>query len=114
MTALSRRHLLLGGAALASAATLAACSSDEDAPATAPSPDGGQTSAAGETSPAEAPATVDDITVGYIEDGNGCMLVAIAEEQGLWEKHGLNANTLAFTNGPLQIQALGTGDLDFG
>src|SRR5690625_4489932 len=32
----------------------------------------------------------------------------------LWEENGLTANLQTFTNGPLQIQALGTGDLDFG
>ena len=41
-------------------------------------------------------------------------LLAIAEDQGLWEEHGIDATTSSFTNGPLQIQALGTGDLDFG
>lgn len=104
MSMFTRRNILLGGAGIAGAAALAACS--DDTPATTPAPDA--------TTDGAAPATVDDITVGYIEDGNGCMLVAIAEEQGLWDKHGLNAETLAFTNGPLQIQALGTGDLDFG
>ena len=54
------------------------------------------------------------VTFGYIGDYNGASLLAIAEDQGLWEKHGLEANTKVFTNGPLQIQALGAGDLDFG
>src|SRR5699024_519054 len=47
-------------------------------------------------------------------DLNGASLLAIADEQGLWEEHGLKENLQTFTNGPLQIQALGTGDLDFG
>lgn len=55
-----------------------------------------------------------DVKFGYIADYNGASLVAIASEQGLWEKHGLNVETVSFTNGPLQIQALGTGDLDYG
>lgn len=54
------------------------------------------------------------VRVGYNGDGNGAMLEAIAEDQGLWEKHGLEVDAKQFTNGPLQIQALGTGDLDFG
>ncbi len=55
-----------------------------------------------------------DVNFGYIPDFNGASLLAIAEDQGLWEKYGVNATTTTFTNGPLQIQALGTGDLDFG
>jgi NitT/TauT family transport system substrate-binding protein len=55
-----------------------------------------------------------EVSFGYIPDFNGTSLLAIAEDQGLWEKHGVDATTSSFTNGPLQIQALGTGDLDFG
>src|SRR5699024_5434338 len=55
-----------------------------------------------------------EVTYGYIPDFNGASLLAIADEQGLWEENGLKADLQTFTNGPLQIQALGTGDLDFG
>lgn len=55
-----------------------------------------------------------EVNFGYIGDYNGTSLLAIAEDQKLWEKHGLKVNAKVFTNGPLQIQALGTGDLDFG
>lgn len=55
-----------------------------------------------------------EVNFGYIPDFNGTSLLAIAEDQGLWEKHGVDATASSFTNGPLQIQALGTGDLDFG
>ncbi|CAM5380150.1 Aliphatic sulfonate ABC transporter substrate-binding protein OS=Streptomyces tendae OX=1932 GN=GUR47_23355 PE=4 SV=1 [Streptomyces tendae] len=51
---------------------------------------------------------------GYINDFNGASLIAIAEAKGLWKKHGLSADAKVFTNGPLQIQALGTNNLDFG
>lgn len=63
-----------------------------------------------------AAETVEFPTVrfGYIGDFNGASVHAIAEDQGLWEKHGLKVETPVFTNGPLQIQALGTNDLDFG
>lgn len=54
------------------------------------------------------------VTVGYNGDGNGALVEAVAEDQGIWEKHGLDVDAKQFTNGPLQIQALGTGDLDFG
>jgi NitT/TauT family transport system substrate-binding protein len=55
-----------------------------------------------------------EVTFGYIGDFNGTSLLAIANDQKLWAKHGLKADTRVFTNGPLQIQALGAGDLDFG
>ncbi|WP_430647389.1 aliphatic sulfonate ABC transporter substrate-binding protein [Agromyces sp. GXS1127] len=55
-----------------------------------------------------------EVNFGYIPDFNGTSLLAIAEDQGYWEKYGLDVETPSFTNGPLQIQALGTGDLDFG
>lgn len=55
-----------------------------------------------------------DVNFGFIPDFNGTSLLAIAKDQGLWGKYGLNVTTSSFTNGPLQIQALGTGDLDFG
>ncbi|UBU15995.1 aliphatic sulfonate ABC transporter substrate-binding protein [Nonomuraea gerenzanensis] len=54
------------------------------------------------------------VRFGYISDYNGASLLAIAENQGLWEKQGLTPEIKVFTNGPLQIQALGAGDLDFG
>ncbi|MFE6288097.1 aliphatic sulfonate ABC transporter substrate-binding protein [Streptomyces sp. NPDC057877] len=56
----------------------------------------------------------DKVRLGYINDFNGASLIAIAEAEGLWKKHGLTAETKTFTNGPLQIQALGTDNLDFG
>ncbi|GAA1727090.1 aliphatic sulfonate ABC transporter substrate-binding protein [Isoptericola hypogeus] len=55
-----------------------------------------------------------EVNFGYIPDFNGTSLLAIAEDQGLWAEHGVDVTTSSFTNGPLQIQALGTGDLDFG
>ncbi|RSN71587.1 MULTISPECIES: aliphatic sulfonate ABC transporter substrate-binding protein [Actinomadura] len=55
-----------------------------------------------------------EVDFGYINDYNGTSLLAIAEDQKIWEKHGLEVNAKVFTNGPLQIQALGTGDLDAG
>ncbi len=57
---------------------------------------------------------VEKVTFGYIGDYNGTSLLAIADDQNLWEKHGLEVDAKVFTDGPLQIQALDTGDLDFG
>ncbi|MFC5823908.1 aliphatic sulfonate ABC transporter substrate-binding protein [Nonomuraea insulae] len=54
------------------------------------------------------------VRFGYISDYNGASLLAIADKQGLWDKQGLTPEVKVFTNGPLQIQALGAGDLDFG
>lgn len=61
-----------------------------------------------------AAAETQPVRVGYIADFWGASATAVATEKGLWEKHGLNAETKVFTNGPLQIQALGTDSLDFG
>jgi NitT/TauT family transport system substrate-binding protein len=93
---------LLGAAAAAAAVALAltGCAGGGDQPS------------------GDAPASeyddVIDVNFGYIPDFNGTSLLAIAEDQGLWQKYGLNVTPQNFTNGPLQIQALGTGDLDFG
>ena len=88
-----RRRTLLGGlAALPALGALASCGSSN-------SGDSGDTTT---------------ITFGYTPDFNGASLLAVAEENGLWEKEGLKAEPQSFTNGPLQVQALGTGDLDFG
>ncbi len=54
------------------------------------------------------------ITFGYTPDFAGASLLAVAEDQGLWEEHNIEAEAVSFTNGPLQIQALGSKDLDFG
>lgn len=54
------------------------------------------------------------VNFGYIGDFNGTNLLAIADAKGMWKEHGLDVKTSVFTNGPLQINALGTGDLDFG
>jgi len=86
---ISRRTVLGGLAAVPTLAALSAC---------------GDSGGSGTTA----------ITYGYIPDFNGTSLLAIADDQGLWEENGLTANLQTFTNGPLQIQALGTGDLDFG
>jgi NitT/TauT family transport system substrate-binding protein len=54
------------------------------------------------------------INFGYIGDYNGTSLLAVADDQKLWAKYGLEASTKVFTNGPLQITAINAGDLDFG
>ncbi|MES0884515.1 aliphatic sulfonate ABC transporter substrate-binding protein [Roseibium sp. SCP14] len=53
------------------------------------------------------------IRMGYIADYFGTSIAAIATENGLWEKHGIDAELKVFTNGPIQVQALGAGSLDF-
>lgn len=63
---------------------------------------------------AAAPEELTPVNFGYIADFNGASLLAIAKDQDLWAKHGIEVTESVFTNGPLQIQALGTGDLDFG
>ncbi|GAB2853646.1 aliphatic sulfonate ABC transporter substrate-binding protein [Actinocorallia aurea] len=70
------------------------------------------TACGGDDSSAESGAQKVDF--GYIADYNGSALLAVADQEGLWEKNGLDPKLSVFTNGPLQIQALGAGDLDFG
>ncbi|MGQ4538521.1 aliphatic sulfonate ABC transporter substrate-binding protein [Dermabacteraceae bacterium P7074] len=99
MNAFTRRSVLAAALTGAGAVALTACGGEKKSSATA----GG--------------ATTDDlktIVVGYIADGNGATITTVAEKLGLWKKHGLEVQLKSFNNGPLQIQALGTGDLDFG
>lgn len=95
-----RRSTVAMGVAVAAVLALAGCSGTAS-----PSGDGGDVS--GE-------AQYPTIRFGYIGDFTGASLLAIADDQGLWEEHGLDVETSVFTNGPLQVQALGTNNLDFG
>ncbi|MBI1245416.1 MAG: aliphatic sulfonate ABC transporter substrate-binding protein [Alphaproteobacteria bacterium] len=54
------------------------------------------------------------VRVGYIGDFHGTSITAVANKLDLWKKYKLDADIKGFTNGPIQIQALGAGDLDFG
>ncbi|MGW3733080.1 aliphatic sulfonate ABC transporter substrate-binding protein [Streptomyces sp. NPDC005148] len=90
---MSRRGFISALSVASLSLTVAACSSSDD-----DSDSGGTTK----------------IRFGYIEDYNGAGLLAIADAQGLWKKHGLSASIKTFVNGPIQIQALGTGNLDYG
>ncbi|UJP09619.1 aliphatic sulfonate ABC transporter substrate-binding protein [Microbacterium sp. KUDC0406] len=99
MTRFSRARGAAAAAAIVTAAlALAGCSA-------------GSSGDNGDAGSAEDSPTV---RFGYIADFNGASLLAIADDQDLWKKHGLEVETPVFTNGPLQIQALGTNDLDFG
>jgi NitT/TauT family transport system substrate-binding protein len=95
---LSRRGLLAASLGAATAG-LVGCSSSTTPPTV------------GGSSAALPPAS---ITFGYIGDFNGTSLLAIAEAKGMWAEQNIKATTKVFTNGPLQITALGTGDLHFG
>lgn len=64
--------------------------------------------------PAFAQAAPMRVRMGYIADFHGASMVAVANKLDLWKKHGLTPDLKVFTNGPIQIQALGSGDLDFG
>ncbi|MFE0529492.1 aliphatic sulfonate ABC transporter substrate-binding protein [Micromonospora parva] len=93
MSPLSRRAVLAGIAGLGATTALAACGDDQ-------SGSGGSAS--------------EPVKLGYIADFTGASLMAIADDKKLWDKHGLKPDLKVFTNGPLQVQALGAGDLDFG
>lgn len=101
MSDLTRRGLLAATAGIAGSFALSACGSSAT-----PAP-----GASGQASSALTPVNV---VFGYIGDYNGTSLLAIADDQKLWDKHAVKATLKVFTNGPLQITALGTGDLDFG
>lgn len=51
---------------------------------------------------------------GYIADFNGAYQLAVADELGLWDEYGIDVEPVVFTNGPLQVQAMQTDDLDLG
>lgn len=55
----------------------------------------------------------DSIRVGYIPDYQNSSLPAIAADQGYWKAEGLEPDIKVFTNGPIEIQAMGAGSLDF-
>ncbi|MGO4113705.1 aliphatic sulfonate ABC transporter substrate-binding protein [Rhizobium ruizarguesonis] len=55
-----------------------------------------------------------DMTIGYIADFPNASVLAIAQDQKYWEAEGITPNVKVFTNGPIQIQAMGAGSLNFG
>ncbi len=61
-----------------------------------------------------ARAAADTVRLGYIADYQNSSLPAIATDQRLWQEEGLVPDVKVFTNGPIQIQAMGAGSLDFG
>lgn len=63
---------------------------------------------------ADAAGGAQKVKFGYIADYSGSVALAVAQKQGLWKKAGVTPDLRVFTNGPLQVTALGTGDLDFG
>ncbi|WP_405014613.1 aliphatic sulfonate ABC transporter substrate-binding protein [Kitasatospora sp. NBC_01539] len=96
-----RRALFAASAATVLSLSVTACSS-------------GSAASTGSTASTGGAAKTAKVRFGYISDFNGASLLAIADKQGLWKKQGLSPELSVFTNGPLQIQALGAGDLDFG
>lgn len=74
------------------------------------------TAAAGAVMGGSLPALAADTraSVGYNSDYFGASMVAVANSQNLWKKHGIDADVKVFTNGPIQIQAFGANSLDFG
>ncbi len=85
---LTRRHLMVTSAALAGASVFSI---------------GGK-----------AGAQSADMSIGYIADFPNASVLAIAKEQKLWEAEGIEPSVKVFTNGPIQIQAMGAGSLNFG
>ncbi|WP_027531659.1 aliphatic sulfonate ABC transporter substrate-binding protein [Bradyrhizobium sp. WSM3983] len=73
---------------------------------------GGATLAAGFVSTAHAQNK--RVRMGYNVDFHSASLPMIADSLGLWKKNGVDIELLKFTNGPLQVQALEAGSLEFG
>ncbi len=61
-----------------------------------------------------AHAEPDTVRIGYIADYQNVSLPAIAIDQRMWQAENLVPDIKLFTNGPIQIQAMGAGSLDFG
>lgn len=77
----------------------------------------GATTAAASAPPAPPAAPLEELSlnVGYIETSiNGGGVVAVANDLELWDKYSLDVNLVPFTNGPTQIQAMQSGDIDVG
>ncbi|MEV0918838.1 aliphatic sulfonate ABC transporter substrate-binding protein [Streptomyces sp. NPDC049967] len=72
------------------------------------------TGCGGDSSSDAADGGPQKVRFGYIADYSGSVALAVARKQGLWKKAGITPELKVFTNGPLQVQALGSGDLDFG
>lgn len=52
--------------------------------------------------------------IGYNGDFWGASVAGVAADQGFYAKHGVDADIKVFTNGPIQVQALGANSLEFG
>lgn len=53
------------------------------------------------------------VNFGYISDLNGAGPLSVASSRGLWAKYGLSPSLKNFSTGPVQVEALTAGDLDF-
>ncbi len=85
--------------AAAVALTMAGCASSPAA-----SPSGTGSAAARQKLP---------LSIGYIDTSiNGVGVIAIANQQKLWDKAGLTVNLVPFTDGPTSIQAMQSGQID--
>lgn len=55
------------------------------------------------------------LNIGYIDTSiNGVGVIAAANKLDLWNKAGIDAKLIPFTNGPTQVQAMAAGSLDIG
>jgi NitT/TauT family transport system substrate-binding protein len=101
---------VVGCSSHASSGSKAASSSS--ASASSSNPSSSTASSAANSAPASSLPTA-KVTIGDIPGLEGSSIWAIAKDQGYWKKEGLEPNIKSFTNGPLEIQAMQTGDLDF-
>lgn len=86
---------------------LTACADNGGSPSPAATTPDDQGTASAELEPIS-------LTIGYIPAVTAGGVPAIANELGLWEQYGLEVELIEFNNGPLQVQAMSSGDLDIG
>lgn len=63
---------------------------------------------------AQKPKELKEINIGYMPDMHGATPLVIAQEKGYFEEQGLKPNFIKFLNGPQELQAMASGDLDVG
>jgi NitT/TauT family transport system substrate-binding protein len=96
---IARRSALLAAGVIAACLIAAGCSSNSS-------------SSNGSPGAASAVATA-NITIGDIPGLEGSSIWAIANKEGYWKEEHLQPSVKSFTNGPLEIEAMQTGDLNF-
>ncbi len=54
------------------------------------------------------------VNVAYMPDMNAASIVAVGMEKKFFEEYGIKVNPISFLSGPLELQAMASGDVDLG